>query len=719
MKKFISLIIMLSLSLSLVGCGGPESTDMIEVSNNYIVLENSNIRVLINRTSGFVSTIKNKNTDFVNKNSTEGAWPFYLEYNENGRTADVSIDSDTLNVVSKLETYTENGADYLVVTYDNLVTDGKKSKETGIKATVTYSISAEDEYFKYKVTLDTTNSLGEVDMLHLAQGGDQRSGCGPDEYLTAPMWGTGTKWENPIANKAFLVGKSLGYPGVGAQSLQNGWLSLNGEEQGVGIAYINNPSLAAEFKVQSSGQGMGLGVVLFAPKQMIGRSVPLESGKVFTTGEVIVASHTGSWHKLADIYRKEYSLSFVKEDGTPDYLTADTISPIADNLWYMLRTIGNSSGQSTDGGTFKAQTDNLLNSIDQLGLEPEHTWAHLVGNNAGTYGADVPYQLPLNESLADDGETALESYIKHFNRFKDRGAYLLLYTHPFAMDYERQEVIDILPLVNPGQHEENWNAGKHYSVCIDNSTIKNLWRDTLIPQYKSLLADGVQFDQGSLQQTVCDMSGHDHGTDSVSRLSSHIKAINELAIMVKEGLGEGSYIFSEAHNDLTCRYIDIGSTSWLVHTPLWEGEFEYGASMYTMPQYIWLGMNYITDSYGNINEFYRESAVMGGMALLTDGSIDDTKREYVRFTRDVRTNVSYYPHGYRDTLGIGWTDPTLFARVYVGEDEVTVCYTSPSTVEDCQITVDLNKLGFSGKGTKTVTVNLDANKIAYVKIAVE
>lgn len=718
MKKLIIMLVCMLMISSLLGCDAGKTTsdgedvvdiDMIKEMPKYIVMENSCVSVVIDKQTGYVETVQNLVTGMVNKNKDQGSWPFYIEYSADGAIIqESSIKKKTNNRVSDIRTYSKDGRSYLELTYDNLVVDGENPEETGIKAVSTFSIGEDQEYFKFNVGLDLTASEGKVMSLHMASGGDLRSGDGADEYLTAPMWGHGTKWANPINNTYFLTGQTVAYPGENNVSLEAGWMDLSGENQGIGIAYINAQELACEFRIESSGSGMSIDIVLFEPIQILGESVPLEAGETFISDDVIISSHSGSWHTLADIYQTEYNAAFTMEDGTPDYLTEDTVSQKADSFYYFLREIGAVGGSQY--ATLAEMWESVQKDVNELELDYNKLFLWFVGINGNTYGNDTPLLAPYNENLADTGMTFLETYNKYFgtgeNSFKAKGGSLFHYGHPFSMALNRTELTDMFTYINPYQHKENWDGGEHWSVCIDNDLVTDFWETTMIPQYKELSADFVQFDQGSLVQTICDMEGHNHDLDAVSRLSSHIQAVNELAKNVKEQLGPDGFILSEGTNDLTCRYIDIRQNSWLSHQPQWGGESEYGTIMYTHPQYVYVNMNFVSDSLGNSSEFYLQSTVLGGIVLLSDSDNNDMKKEAVRFATELRDQGDEigYPHGYRDTLGMEVSSASIFARVYVQGDNVTVVYMTTSSVENAAIEVDLEELGFEGKGTHTFSI---------------
>ena len=175
---------------------------------------------------------------------------------------------------------------------------------------------------------------------------------------------------------------------------------------------------------------------------------------------------------------------------------------------------------------------------------------------------------------------------------------------------------------------------------------------------------------------------------------------------------------------MTCRYIDIRQDHWLEHPPMWGGEAEYGLTAYCFPEYVYSVLNFISNGAGVV-EYYLQGAVWGGIMLLTDGPDSAQKLEYVRFAnsqRDPQTQerlIPGYPHGFRDSLGLTNNNPSIFAKVYVEGNNVSVVYCTISAVADQKIQVDLDKLGFTGKGMKELAITADAQKIGYQTFTVE
>jgi len=292
------------------------------------------------------------------------------------------------------------------------------------------------------------------------------------------------------------------------------------------------------------------------------------------------------------------------------------------------------------------------------------------------------------------------------------GASVFHYEHPFAVDPKGSGYIKE---ADPMQHTEYWNLCTHHAVCIDNEPMMNLWKEKIIPDIRSTGADGLQFDQGALQQTVCDLTGHLHGLDAVSRLSSHSKAVVELSKIVRERLSEEAYIVSEGANDLTTRYMDIRQTAWHM-APIYEGEFAYTVRQYTFPQYI----NQYNSGILQPGKYFKNSmllgAILGGIVCLNDGAPMEIEiiREYIRFREEIRkADPPGFPYGFRDNVGVQVDHPSLIAKAFTDGRRVTVTYFADCKDVESTIKVDMHKLGFDNSDVKEISVNLKKNTAGF------
>lgn len=684
--------------------GGGDPVTMIQSNADTHVMDNGVIRVLVDRATGSIETIQNKHTGVVHKDPTSGAWPFQIEVGAN--RSESSISPTAKNRVSKTKFYRRGGRDVIEMTYNELVTDSK-GNGTGILAKTYVSIGAGDEYIKISADFDLTRAREGIRKMSFCEGGSLRSGAGLEERMTAPTWGGGVYWKRPADNPLLNNGVTLGYPGINAQSLEAGWMDVHGDESGIGIGFLNKQQLYSEFEVASLGQtGMSISPTLFYPTMLGVYDLELEVGTTFSSDEVIVAAHSGDWHAMADIYRREYEKAFVNADGTPDYLTADTLSQKVKDYDYIVRGIAGMDGELVS--TFAQMKETFDGFVEETSADPARGVLWVAGQNPQGYAFDVPFMTPTYPQSG--GDAGLKALIDGLHA---EGAGVYVYEHPFAADPNHPEIAEILDDVCPGgsltpQHTETWNMCTHYSLCTENETMQNLWKDKILPPIRALGADGLQFDQSSLQQTVCDRPGHLHGLDAVSRLSAHIRGNVRLSKLARAAMGEGSYLMSESFNDLTARYNDCASNAWFnVDTLLFGADgFEYGCTQYTHPYIRYQPSSLVAFSADNkVTVGVLIGAVTGGLVCAPEATSQQARLQYVAMKQALReADAPGYPFGYRDTLGLKCSDANLFARVFTDGERVTLTYTAFYGCEAGTVTVDLEALGFAGKGKVQVQI---------------
>ncbi len=578
------------------------------------------------------------------------------------------------------------------------------SAPTGIKLTIDISVNTGVLEIRYLTELSPEGESLPL-LTFLSNGGFT---AGDDEVLTAPMWSGGTYWEDPNSNSILSGGVRVGYPGENDQSLESGYVDLYASDGsgGVGIAYINTPRMAMEFAIKTGENGVQFSPVLFELKQILGKSVPLEPGTRFESGSLLIIPHEGDWHATADVYRKCFNLAFVKPDGSPDYLTLDDISIKAKDTDFIIRFFAGLDGKLEN--TYEEMYTKLSERLTAYGIksgENPHCTVWIAGQNEKGYAFDVPAMFP---SFPPSGGN--EGLAVFMERMHDIGCTTFQYEHPFATDPDGKYYIKES---DPLQHTEYWNLCNHHSICIDNDAVQSLWRDTLLKEFRQYNVDALQFDQGSLQQTVCDLPGHNHGLDSMSRLTSHIKAIDELAILVREGLPEGAFINSEGSSDMLTRYMDIKGGGWY-RPQLFGGKTNMYMRQYTFPEFL---IQYDSVKYLSQNVFMQSAlygAIAGGIVTLNESTSIEMGAEFVRFRREIRdANAPGFPFGFRDNVGLSISDDKLEAKVFVSEDALTVTYcTGDLAVKDCTITVDPSKLGLKGD-IKSISCSLEANKAGF------
>ncbi len=702
-KRICLFLIIASILCTLTACKGgammTDKTGRIRLESGLFILENSKIRISIDRSAGFIGSIENLITGMDFKKEETGAWPFSIRFGENDQKC--SITKNTTSEVKQYKMWADETTSYLDLYYDDIKLDWNGGS-TGIKAVSHFEIGADTEYIMTSVTFDLGSASGDISSITFFEGGDLS--CDPNaQRLTAPTWGGGTYWKDPVNNRDFQNGVTLGYPGKDNKTLECGWIDLHNDQNGIGIALINKKQLPAEFQIKTE-QGVSVSCVMLKPVNIAGVDTPVRKGETFTTDKMIIAPHSGDWHIMADIYRAEYEKAFVTDQGVPDYLTWADISSKAKRADYMIRYFAGLDGELVT--TFDDMYTRTAELIDRIGADPSGCMVWIAGQNEKGYAFNVPIMVPSYPEAGGD-----EALTRLSDKLHELGATVFHYEHPFAVD---PEDAGYFPETDPLQHTEYWNLCTHHSVCIDNKTMQDLWSQKIIPDIRALKADGLQFDQSPLQQTICGLPGHSHGLDSVSMLSSHAKGVTALEKMVRSDLSEEAYIVSEAFNDILSRFVDIRQACWHV-VPVWNGEHELCASQYTFPQYIVQSTSIINSNDGSTQSAMLFGVITGGIVCISDGATDTIRKEYIRFREDIiKAEAPGFPQGFRDDLGIINENKDLAVKVFTDGEKITLTWLSLSDIEDTQIGIDLEQLGFEGKGIRTITVDaVGWNKCGY------
>ena len=682
----------------------PEEQPMEMISGNETryILDNGLVYAEIDAINGQIYVVRNEKTGIDYLRSDSSVNPLRLEIGENRQNVTLAK-----NAADSVELRSDSGSEQVVFTFNEL-TYGDKA--TGISCVLTFSIMHDVEYIKYNSSVEISDDGNEIARMVMLDGSGFTDGSG-DEILAGPMWGGGTMWNNPFASLSFKNRVILPYPGISDQSLESGYFCLYTQESGIGIGYINSPRIAMEFDLDLT-DGMRFMPRLFDPSHILGGCVPLEPGKSFKTGDVIIAPHTGDWHTMADIYRAEFQAAFIKEDGTPDYLSWDDISDFVKESDYMIRFIAGQDGKLliTYEDMYKQTVSVLKNGQQTEEPDGSRCMVWIAGQNEKGYAFDVPIMVPsYTESGGTEGITELD------RKLRELGCSTFHYEHPFAVDPDGD---GYFASTDPNQRTAYWNLCDHHAVCIDNEVMMNLWRDRVIPDMNLVLADALQMDQGSLQQTVCDMPGHYHGLDALSRLGSHIKATQELSIMLRDGIGDATaYLVSEGANDLLTRYMDMDQVGWH-RQPMFGGSHNINMRQYTFPQFIphYDSLQYVNGDY--VSSLLR-GGVCGGIVCINDAhtTTDALRREYIRFRDEIRTaKAPGFPQGFRDTAGLSVSVPEdeLFIKAFTDGEKVTLTYTSTTNIENARVVVDFERIGVAGGPTREITVSNEKNKCGFI-----
>lgn len=669
------------------------------------ILENAQVRLSLSRTTGAILTVENRVTGVRHKEASAGSWPFSLA-TESGGT--VRLGPDTPSRATGWTSVRRGSTIEVTYRYEDLL--DQSARPTGIRVSVRLSLGDGSESASLWVDLDNRDGTSNITRLTLCDGGDLKAGD-PAAKLVAPAWGGGRYWTNPLDNPDFRKGIRLGYPGRDNETLESGWMDFSSESGGIGIGYLNRRGLAMDFVLKAGSDGLSVSPTLFQPFRTVANlTVPLRRGESFSGDEVLIVAHQGDWHTMADVYRDAYRRTFVMPDGTPDYLSWDRVSPKIRDTDAMIRYINADYG--VPSLTFDGIYDRSVGFLNLvLGTETpdaSHWLFWLTGQNENGYAFDVPIMVPATTSSG--GTEALRRLDRNLQAM---GFTIYHYQHPFAVDPAGEGYI---PSSDPGQATGYWNGCTHHSVCIDNQPVRTLWIDRVLPDMRSMSIDGLLFDQAPLQQTVCDLSDHEHGLSAEERLTSHAQALvwlSKKARTIIDPEGQG-FLVSEGYHDVLARYIDAAQSCWH-HWPIYGSRFLPEVRQYSLP---WV-VNHYNPAMEPDGKFEENTVllagILGGSVGLNDhwSTTYEIRREFITLRNSLRTaRAPGFPQGFRDTIGLKVSQPGLVAKVFVDGSRATVTYYAKTDVRNATVTVDLDRLGVGG-GTRTFSVSLGANRAGF------
>ncbi len=311
------------------------------------------------------------------------------------------------------------GADYVSLTVNYMGTSNSglvdSSDGTSTNVTLSYTITVYDppaqsalfnqnEYFKVKATVTNHNTAAsdiKITGLYAGIGGELTAdgttgwtaagvaaGSRTNETMAVPDWNMGEAIANPHSLSSAI---EYGYPGTSSQDLSLGWIDLystNGTDKGLGMGYINDAGMTMDFSIGSSGSGSSIewkqfdltnapsGIMANSPNMIYG----LEPGNSWTTGNWIIAPHSGDWHTLADSYRTVYYT-----DMTGYYTPASDYPSNFSNIWYqgepalyMVDNIGLGSYVADKATTLES---NMQYYADTAGADLQNYLVNVVGYN--------------------------------------------------------------------------------------------------------------------------------------------------------------------------------------------------------------------------------------------------------------------------------------------------------------------------------------------------
>jgi len=698
---------------------------------SHLSIGNDKVELKLDSRTGYIRDIFSKETGLHHKSDASGIWPFGLRMGD-GYSPDllrVQIDAsdDCADQTMSYEVTSTDGAATLRMTYDNMLTTGGAA--SGIKLTVHISVNDGADYFL--IGADVENH-GKYDITNIFSGwGALHAGADrAKEHFAVPDWSMGTIWDNPCSS--FAERDTFGYPTYGNQgNMTAGWMDLYCDEGGIGIGYINKQQLMMYFNAQAhplipnsltppredgfafNWQLLNLFHTRTTEKvATIGGAYPIRPGESFSTDPWILAPHTGDWHRMADIYRHEYQRAF-----SGDFTRWQDVHEEAKRIDLTVFQTVYAKEEGAEG--FQSVAPAVQQAIEKSGVAPEHLMVSILAfwQKAPLY---FPDHFPRGRENANAAIAAFKQAVADIRAMGVESVMLLthlFYNHPKAVDY--------VPEAETDYDHQNvyWNDIGHVA-CVEQEEWQNLWKHSYIPGFDSVDVSGVLLDQGPIAHLVCTNPDHVHGTDTVKMLGSFSRGTDMQIKAFREGFrNRKAFLWSECSGDLPTRNVDMWAGNVEGH-PNEPGALRTMEIVrYTFPEMPCAYTAFKLDwKVRDVNECLVKSYVAGGyfgfeVSERWPPELDEAIAQYVRIRKELRDSAAPgYPQGFRDTVGLRVGDPSLVARVYVGDRGMTVVYYATEQVRTV-VEIDREVLGFR-HGHESFHVSLQKDEAGYEIIEV-
>lgn len=686
-----------------------------------LCIGNDQVELKIDRNTGFIKDIFNKKTGIHHKDGeSSGVWPFGLRLGTSRATILLRAEINGHPQSAKQEmAYTVKDEDHctsLEMVYDNLKSTG--GRLTGVTLKVTISLREDADYFLIRAYVE---NKGEYDVTKIFSGwgglvaGDTRE----SETLAVPDWSFGTKRRNP--HKTFPEKCTFGYPVMGSEGRMNaGWMDLYGEKGGIGIGYLNRQGLSMLFDVQRQVSGTAIGWHLLDLRFdsaddwfAVGDVFPIRKGESISTDSWILAPHAGDWHRMADIYRTEYEISF-KDDHLTLESTHDAVKQV-DLIAYW-------GWEAVDKDSFAKIPAEAKQFMDHVGVRPENFMVPIVAFN------HIPLRFP-DHFPCHAKEGAPEACKTMVKELRDMGIEAIpffthyYYCHTDAKDYTKEADTGF------DHGNEIWNHIGNIA-CLDTDAWQKLWKEKYIPGYDSLRASGVLLDEGEDQYVVCSNTTHRHGDTAVGMLGAHVRGARAIIQAFRDGFqNHKPFFFSEWAGDLVTRSVDVWSAyggkpgdkglfppivrkveGWTIDREIFR---------YTWPYRVCTDAAFKRDyTVEWINQTLVNGVVLGGyLSFCISEKLSDTLisavRQFVRIRGELREQKAPgFPHGFKDIIGVSVDRGELVARSFRDDTGITVLFYANEDVEAI-VTVDREALGFANKAPTDFKLKLKKDEAGY------
>ena len=692
------------------------------VDTTLLCIGNDRVELKIDKETGFIADIYNKETDIHHKDGEKsGVWPLGMRLGTLNATnlvrAEINAHPQAAKQKMKYTTRDEDGETILEMVYDNLMSTGGGPTGVALKVTVTLRDGA--DYFLIRAHIEN-NGKYDITKIYSGWGGLVADDTREGETLAVPDWSHGTKRRNP--HKTFPERCTFGYPIMGSEGRMNaGWLDLYGEKGGVGIGYLNKQGLSMLFGVQRQGGGTGINWQLLDLRYdtaaddwfAVGDTYPVRKGESFTTDPWILAPHAGDWHRMADIYRTEYEITF-----KDDHLTWESTHEVAKQV----DLIASWGWKACDKDSFAEIPAMAKQYMDTVGVSPENFMLPIVAFN------HIPLRFPDHfPNHAKEG--APEACKSTVDKLRHMGIEAIpFFTHYY---YTHREAIDYDEKSDTGYDHGNVLWGQIGNIaCLDTDEWQKLWREKYIPGFDSVGASGVLLDEGEDQYIVCPHPSHRHGDTAVGMLGAHVRGAREIIQAFRDGFkNRRPFFVTEWAGDLVTRSVDVWSGfagvpgDKMLFPPIvrkvegWTIEREI--FRYTWPYRLNTDSGFKRDyTVDWINRTLVNGIILGGYLSLSitqkiPADLLEAVRQFVRVRRELREQKAPgFPQGFKDVIGLTADSPDLVARIYCDDTGMTVLYYAKEDVETF-VTVNPENLGFSGKSEQSFKVSLEKDEAGF------
>ena len=705
--------------------------------DNCLRLRNDQVELLIDPRNGQALEIWNRRLDWNFKASPGGAWPIsywirhpiYPWWGGRPRQNEMSAEDHTpppeIHVARGREgvtlklLYAEIGVvRRLGMNKYPGVLDGAAEpsimgdrEPAGISAKVEIHLPHRSDFFLLRAEVDLHGSKCDIVRFGSGWGGALRADSEREhEHIAAPEWHGGAVYDDPhrLITHKDCVGRNMIWPYIAGSpnSLHSGWVDFYGRRGGLGIGYLGKSGQIVAFEAEADDEGLSLnwrtfdlsGVDTYFGDHAHGFEglYPLEAGKSYATDWWIVAPHEGDWHRMADIYRRQYQKTFPGE-----YLTWETLSDAAKECDYIISA---NFDYSTEGCHFDGLPAAVGQTLDTLDIEPERALVWVIGTQTEGFDTTFPDFFPMHDVCG--GDEAARRALEQLETIGLAGAFIYTnpsYNHPCARLF--------VPQADTGVRANHGDF-----ACFASPAWKDMWLAELAPALLDVGACGIQLDQWPLLFCPCRRKKHGHQTDSMSALRGQVLGKRTWLKALREHLTKGRqrwFFFSEAGTDYVGGLVDIWSFGQ-------KCSYDGGRPMdeiarFTHPQYVMTTGQSLLDALINgfviipsgVGKPGKDKARAAGMAARSDF------QQYRRVRAELRSAAAPgFPYGFRDTLGLEVDSPEVSARSYRDERGITVIYYARDDV-CARVEVIPELLGHPGNPPEMIDVSLKAGQAAW------